>query len=357
MTKFIYDGPSEYAKTIDYLQEKIKFEGAFPKGGSGYVLYGRHKLLDRSIVVKFYYWQRGTYVEPNRLSQFDHPNILKVYDAAAIDDNYAYYITERCDCGDLDDLLQQKKLPPKKAVALVCEVASGVSEIHSKGLVHRDLKPQNIFVTSNGTATIGDFGSVIDLEGQDEKFSRTRHELLYRPPEGFLDTYCKASDIYQLGLLTFQLLGGNFPYDIDAHLNKRQLNDAKNLSSFDLAVFKERALREKIDRQRLIDIKSLPPWSSTEKSRRLIRKATAPNPSLRHRTVSEFLTKLHECEQEFGDWDIDTNHIILRRAPTSFRITLEPLLIVEKMRTGTSWRKDNSFTGHSLEDAVSHVMP
>lgn len=82
------------------LAERIDFEGAILKGANGVVLTGRNRLLNRKVVVKFYYWGDGAHMEPRLLETLASPHVLKVDDAAAIDKDDAYFIAPFCDDGD-----------------------------------------------------------------------------------------------------------------------------------------------------------------------------------------------------------------------------------------------------------------
>jgi eukaryotic-like serine/threonine-protein kinase len=354
---FKYSGDKAFLPIIEQLSARIEFtEEIVGKGANGIVLRGRNRILDREVVVKIYYWHKGIYVEPKRLAKFDHPNILKVYDAEPIDDNHAFYTTEFCENGDLDDLITSEALSVHKALDLVRQVALGVSELHAVSLVHRDLKPQNIYLDKAGAPRIGDFGSVIDMGPDDFKKSHTNHSLLYRPPEAFDQLYCRQSDIYQLGLLCFQLLGGNFSYDPLAYLNGAdQKAYEKCADEWERSAFVDSVISKKANKQKLIDLDALPIWTQHSRIRRLIKKATSPQVGGRHASVSEFLVDLSSTLAGCPNWTPIDGFIELAAKPTSFRIALLDPPTVHKRRTGADWRQDHTFKGVSILSALQHV--
>ena len=211
------------AATAAELAKKIDFESINHKGANGHVLIGRNRQLDRKVVVKFYYWGDGAHAEPKLLSDLASANVLEVYDAAAIDDDDAYFVTPFCEDGDLDDFITANRFGVRQAVDMLLDVASGASFIHSRGFVHRDLKPSNIFKRAGGLLVIGDFGSVVKKGEAGYAQTKSRHSLLYRTPEEVKTGRAyEQSDIYQLGILLFQLLGGRLSSDLMEWLTAKE---------------------------------------------------------------------------------------------------------------------------------------
>lgn len=207
------NAPDIVKDALRELEKHISFNKVSDKGQNGHVLFGENKVLSRKDVVKLYYWENGDHAEPELLAKLDHPNILKVYHAASIDSDWAYYTTKYCEGGDLDSVLSSGPMNLHRAVNLTMMVASGVSFLHSNGYLHRDLKLENVYLDGE-RAVIGDFGSVAPCDAQGYCKTWTRHSLLYRPPEAIVtNEHYKVSDVYQLGLMLFQLLGGLLPYE------------------------------------------------------------------------------------------------------------------------------------------------
>ncbi|WP_432444184.1 protein kinase domain-containing protein [Rhizobium leguminosarum] len=108
------------------------------------------------------------------LAKLEHENILQVYHAAAIDDDYAYFATRFCPDGDLDHLIAKGPIAILRAIDIVMQISAGVSFLHGNNYLHRDLKPLNIFCDT-GKFVVGDFGSVVQCD--ENGYARTLTRL------------------------------------------------------------------------------------------------------------------------------------------------------------------------------------
>lgn len=348
--------PEPIRAVLKTLSRHIVFERFDEKGANGYTFFGLNTLLDRRIVVKFYYWggERETFAEPERLAQLRCPAVLPIYDAAPVDDEWAYFITQFCQKGDADHYVANYKMGLKAAIDAVMDILTGVSYLHSNGFVHRDLKPSNIFVDSRDKFLIGDFGSVKKLT--DEWASnQSAHSLIYRPPETFArPRYHRTGDIYQTGLVLYQLLGGSLPYEEIAYLNGRQLREYEALQDVvEQQLFAKSIIQDRICRGRIIDCSTLPPWIPSQ-LKTVIRKATKSEIADRYATASEMSVALVRCRNNIFDWVfVDGNLTLSGR--TQFRIiSSNGSFSVEKRRTG-DWRAERAARDVTLEHAVRYV--
>jgi serine/threonine protein kinase len=143
----------------------------------------------------------------------NHPNLVTVYDFAIYRDPEPtpYLVLEYVAGGALSDRLQQGPVPLDIALRYTADIARGLGVAHAKQIVHRDIKPGNIFLATDGRAQVGDFGiaQVGDLSGRDDDATR-RHPgtPLYMSPEqetkpGYLRP---TSDEYSVGLVFFEML-------------------------------------------------------------------------------------------------------------------------------------------------------
>ncbi len=216
--------PDIKTKLLD-LSNTISFTKHIQKGANGYLFFGFNKLLGKKVAVKFVDWSDDPdyNTEPGYLASLDCDNVVKIYDATLICDIYACFITPYHSNGDLGDRIRSGDISIRESIDLTIDILSGLSHLHSNGLMHRDLKPENIFISDDNKAVIGDFGSVKKIPEDNIAIPGSRHSLIYRPPESVLSNeYGLLGDIYQVGIVLYQLLGGFLP-DVEIDwLNKKQ---------------------------------------------------------------------------------------------------------------------------------------
>jgi len=335
--------PPKICAVVESLESKIDFDIINVKSGNGFVLIGTNRILERKVVVKFYYWGDGAHAEPKMLSELAHTNVLKVDDAAPIDTEDAYFVTPYCENGDLDDVMSANRLNVKQAVDIILDVASGVSFIHGKGYIHRDLKPSNIFCTGDGRFVIGDFGSVVIVGENGYAQTGSRHSLLYRTPEeAHSGRAYQRGDIYQLGLVFYQLLGGYLPYDEIDWLSADEKVKYSKREAPDNQLYATAIIENKIKKGKLIDWKSLPPWCPAELIS-VIRKCCKVDRDDRFETVAALIAKLNNLRKSLPDWRFEPEPV-LYRAKAKYRLVGQPGgYAVEKMVSGAfAWRRERA---------------
>lgn len=345
--------PEKIRAVVEELSKKIEFEAINPKGGNGYVLIGTNRIIERKVVVKFYYWGDGAHAEPRLLSELASPHVLKIYDAASIDDQDAYFVAPFCDNGDLDDLMKNTSIGVIRAVDFILDVASGASFIHSKGYIHRDLKPSNIFCDSNSNLLVGDFGSVVKKGAQGFAETGSKHSLLYRTPEEISTNRAyETSDVYQIGVILYQLLGGCLPYDEQSWLNAKDLAVYKSKPPPENQFFATKIIEEKITKGRLIDLSSLPDWCPQQLVK-IVRKCCKPDKDARFSNVAELIARLNNVRKILPDWQLEPEPVLYRKN-AKFRIVDNAgTLSIEKMVIGAfAWRKKRKLKPKSIGEAV-----
>lgn len=224
--------------------DDLDIDGESVKGANGYLFFGFHKILQTRVAIKFYYYQHDSHTEVRLLQSVQHQNVLPIREARTVGSNWAYFITPEATVGDLGDCLKQDTPSLPQAVGLLRQILSGVSQLHQLRLVHRDLKPENILIDEGQRPIIADFGSVRRLPDNQDWVNCSRHTTLYRPPESWTSGhYTFASDLYQVGIVGYQLLGGEFPYTLEAWLRPRELTRYKRLTDpFDQSYFLNQTL-------------------------------------------------------------------------------------------------------------------
>ena len=153
------------------------------------------------------------------LARLQHPNIARLFDAGITKDGRPYFTMEYIDGLPIDEYCDQNKLNIKKRLELFQTVCEAVGYAHRNLIVHRDLKPGNIFITTEGKVKLLDFGIAALLNETDEggQITKVGQQVLtpeYAAPEQFKGGQTSvSSDIYQLGVVLYELLNGSRPYD------------------------------------------------------------------------------------------------------------------------------------------------
>ncbi|NCF74232.1 MAG: protein kinase [Gammaproteobacteria bacterium] len=151
--------------------------------------------------------------EYETIAEMDHPNIVKIYDLGVADD-HAHIAMEYLDGGDLRQKIQGGT-GEREAVQLLRQIASALSAVHRKNVLHRDLKPGNIMLRKDGSVALIDFG--LAKRAKLEMAITDKGEIFgtpyYMSPEqGHGAAVDERSDIYSLGIIFFELLTGEKPY-------------------------------------------------------------------------------------------------------------------------------------------------
>jgi len=361
VTQLVLDAvnaPIEIRESLKSLSDII-FDSQSAKGANGYLFFGRHRILNRRVAVKYYYWggDRAQHAEPRQLSEIDSPHVICVEHAAVLDSNWAFFVTPFCKNGDLDELIARGPCGIADSVRLTCDVLDGLTHLHSRRLVHRDLKPANLLLNDKGEAQIGDFGSVRRLPEGNDSVPGSGHSLLYRPPESvWSGTYGVEGDVYQVGLLLYQLLGGLLPYEEVAWLNNDQRQRYSAIvDDFERSKFVDDILKKKITNGTIASLDSLPPWVDAQLSR-TIRKATNTDPTRRFSSASEFLNRLRSIALKAPDWSIVDGLPLLRRRRTYRLVSAsDGSGFFAQKKCPLGWRQVKSIPNGNLADVVSAV--
>ncbi len=151
--------------------------------------------------------------ESQAVAMLSHPNIVSVYDVSHSDD-IEYIVMELIDGITLKQYLQKKSvLDPSEVLNFSIQIAKALEHAHSKGIIHRDIKPQNIMLLKDGMIKVADFG-IASLESDiEENNGETVGSVHYIAPEQARGQAPDArSDIYSLGIVMYEMLTGKLPY-------------------------------------------------------------------------------------------------------------------------------------------------
>jgi len=253
-------------------------------GGMAVVYKGKDRLLNRYVAIKILrpeFTKDEQFIENfRRESQaaagLSHPNIVGVYDVGK-EGNIYYIVMELIDGKVLSQIIKEKgKLDYKEAIHIIRQVASALSLAHKNQIVHRDVKPHNILITSTGVAKLADFGiakavSAATIVGGSNKVMGSVH---YFSPEQARGAYVdERSDIYSLGIVLYEMLTGKVPFDGDnpVTIALMHIND-------DVPSVTE-------------EVPGLPPQLE-----KIIQKATAKYQSNRYKVIDDMISDLDDIE-------------------------------------------------------------
>ena len=142
-----------------------------------------------------------------------HPNIVNVYDVGEENRMY-YFVMELVEGITLKHYIEKKiRLTAKEAVSIAIQVSMGIEAAHNNGIIHRDIKPQNIIISKEGKVKVADFG-IAKAATSNTVTSHAMGSVHYTSPEQARGGYSDAkSDIYSIGITLFEMITGHVPFD------------------------------------------------------------------------------------------------------------------------------------------------
>ena len=156
-------------------------------------------------------------------ASLNHPNIVKVYNHGKFD-NRPYIANEYIKGQNLKDVLDfRSTLPLQEAFSIILQLTDALAYAHSRNITHRDIKPDNIFLLSDGTIKLGDFG-IAETDNLNNKSLTSPNAVIgsvhYLAPELARGRHAsQKSDIYALGVTFFELITGHVPFERDTAIN------------------------------------------------------------------------------------------------------------------------------------------
>ena len=203
----------------DQMLGKYQILDRLGSGGFGTVYLAEDKLLNRKVALKVPHHQQdeqSLLQEPRIMAGLKHPNIVELITVERKEDTF-FMVMEYIDGESLDKCIRRERcLPAPRALDIALDVVSAIGFSHAHKVIHRDLRPANILLTSAGVAKVTDFGTSRVLATQD-LFARTRiGSPPYMAPEHFRGRAVFQSDLWSLGITMYEMLTGTVPfYDAD----------------------------------------------------------------------------------------------------------------------------------------------
>ncbi len=203
------------------LDDRYELQSIIGEGGMAKVYRARCNLLNRNVAVKILKsdvaadeeFREHFKTEARAVAMLSHPNIVAVYDVSR-DDNPDYIVMELVDGITLKQYIKAKgSVPINETIHLSRQIAKALSHAHSKGIIHRDIKPQNVLLTVDGIVKVADFGIAHLEQAAGSEASMGLGSLNYTSPELLRGaTPDAAGDVYALGISMFEMLTGALPY-------------------------------------------------------------------------------------------------------------------------------------------------
>ncbi len=207
------------------LQSRYRLVSVLGKGGFANVYLAYDNVLDQQVAIKVLKLNLASANDRDRFlfearvgAKLRHPNIINIFDIIQTADGLQM-VMEFVPGGTLSERIKKKgPVPPREAIDIMRQVATALSHAHKSSIIHRDVKPANIFVTGDGSVKLGDFG--IAAHSDSHEYTQTGMIIgtpLYMPPEQSSDSrdVDPRTDVYALGLTLYHMLTGLPPRVVD----------------------------------------------------------------------------------------------------------------------------------------------
>lgn len=294
--------------------EKYTIQYEITGGMNAYAFKAIHNHLNREVFLKIYDYVDSELTimrEPKILSEVSASTetskyIVKIFDVDIFNNEYVALAMELIAGPSILEYITKMGLGLMDAIEISKKILSGLSLLHEKRIIHRDLKPGNIMLLGDGThefvPKISDFGSATRIETKNDFASASHHSALYVPPEAWTDNkYGIASDLYQIGIILFEMINGCLPYSDEIYLDaigKKELKDGQHASLTELddcsrTILINKCLQRRSSSRKILSLIQHKPYYNG-RIKKIINKATSPQIADRYNSISAFLAALSE---------------------------------------------------------------
>lgn len=283
------------------------------RGGMAEVYKAYHANLDRYVAIKVLHafladddeFRVRFEKEARNIAKLNHPNIVQVYDFDYAQDRDSYYMVMELIEGEtlkdrLYDLSQRnERLPLPEVLRIIREAASALAFAHSRGMIHRDVKPANLMMDTSNRVVLTDFGIAKMLDNKQMTVSggMIGTPAYMSPEQGLGEPGDERSDIYSLGIIMYQLLVGELPYDAETALGVILMH-----------------VNDPIPELRTYD-SSIP-----DSVQRIVQKAMAKDPDARYQSAEEVIADIEACERTLSTGEATRTRSPLRTEPPAPKI-------------------------------------
>ncbi len=207
------------------IKQRYEITQLLGEGGMSYVYKAIDKQLKRTVAIKTLkpnYVEQEKFVErfkreAQTAANLNHPNIVQIFDWGIGDE--PFFVMEYIEGNTLTSIIANKRIISMNDILFIgAQVSSGLQAAHSKGLVHRDIKPGNIMITPEGKVKVTDFG-IVSLQNEESDITKTGSILgtasYISPEQAQGKPVSKESDLYSLGTVLYELITGRPPFEGD----------------------------------------------------------------------------------------------------------------------------------------------
>ena len=330
----------EIGQIIKERYEIIKLLG---EGGMSYVYKAIDKQLQREVAIKTLkpiYVEQEKFVErfkreAQTAANLNHPNIVQIFDWGIGEE--PFFVMEYIEGNTLTDIIANKRTISMSDILFIgAQVSSGLQAAHTKGLVHRDIKPGNIMITPEGKVKVTDFG-IVSLQNEESDITKTGSILgtasYISPEQAQGKPVSKESDLYSLGTVLYELITGRPPFIGDtpiATATKHITDKPEKLSSYRSDVSKgiENAIQKLLHKY----------------------------PKDRYKNAEDLRAVLLQQKNQLQAMQTQENLVDLTSPKIKYRFTFPALIISLGIITGTVWTLTQIFNGLPVDGGTQEVV-
>ncbi len=325
------------------IKERYEIVQLLGEGGMSYVYKANDKQLKRTVAIKTLkpnYVQQEKFVErfkreAQTAANLNHPNIVQIFDWGIGDE--PFFVMEYIEGNTLTSIIAKRRTISLNDVLFIgAQVSSGLQAAHSKGLVHRDIKPGNIMITPEGKVKVTDFG-IVSLQNEESDITKTGSILgtasYISPEQAQGKPVSKESDLYSLGTVLYELITGRPPFEGDtpiATATKHITDKPEKLS----------VIRPDI------------PKGVENAVLKLLHKY----PKDRFKNAEDLRAVLLQQKTQLQAMQTQENLVGLTSPEIKYRFTLPALIISLTIATGTIWTLTRIFDGLPVDGGAQVIL-
>ena len=325
------------------IKERYEITQLLGEGGMSYVYKATDKQLQRTVAIKTLkpnYVEQEKFVErfkreAQTAANLNHPNIVQIFDWGIGDE--PFFVMEYIEGNTLTSIIANKRTISMNDILFIgAQVSSGLQAAHSKGLVHRDIKPGNIMITPEGKVKVTDFG-IVSLQNEESDITKTGSILgtasYISPEQAQGKPVSKESDLYSLGTVLYELIAGRPPFEGDtpiATATKHITDKPEKLSTYRANI----------------------PKGIENAVLKLLHKY----PKDRFKNAEDLRAVLLQQKTQLQAIQTQENLVELTRTKIKYRFTLPAVIISLSIVVGTIWTLTRIFDGLPVDGGTQVVV-